>query len=581
LSTFDPNGFAHGESLNDGFDDGWQPSQPCANEAMIPTATDYSLLRRLLASRAAIFFVAVLYVALLSTLSIVQHRGLKTQMNDLGNADQALWAAAKGDWSMTQSNTTQGRAMSRFAIHANLIFWPLSLGYWVWPDPEWLLVLSSIACGAAGLGLYAIARRRLGPGTAAVVAPLAFYASPIVHDANLYDFHTITLATAFLVWTIWAFDVGRARLAWGLLIGMLLCQEDMPFIGVALGFWLWWRGSRREGLAVAIASLVYLLALVEVVVPAWGGEGGLMRAVGDERYGWLGSSPLGMLRTVLTEPGRVFGHVFRPDRLRLPLYLALSGGFAAFRSWPILLLAIPQLTLGMLSNIVWVTSVTGTYYWILCEAVIILACIESARIASPRTAQSLPWPLAFLAISTAVFSLLFSPLPYGLGSSRASYALPLERKSLREIRTQIPLDASLCVQNNLGPHLSQRPTIVAFWMECQWVDYALFHLRWVGGPNSGLFARGMPHFLFGQSVGLIVHEVSRLMSSPEWGLLVQKDGFYLFARNQPSRIPRAAMRVEFARDLRTFERQLREADERRWELTRFLTGTVGWNDLTW
>ena len=53
-----------------------------------------------------------------------------------------------------------------------------------------------------------------------------------------------------------------------------------------------------------------------------------MRAAGDERYGWLGSTPLEIARTLFTEPGRVLGHVLSPDRLRLPLYLALSGGVA-------------------------------------------------------------------------------------------------------------------------------------------------------------------------------------------------------------------------------------------------------------
>jgi uncharacterized membrane protein len=558
-----------------------EPTKCLSLRGTKPVAGGQPLSRRLPSGQVVVAVTAVLYVVLFSTFSIIQHRGLKTQMNDLGNADQALWAAAKGDWAMTQSNTIQRRAMSRLAIHANLIFWPLSLGYRVWPDPEWLLVLSSIACGAAGLGLYEIARRRLGHGIAATVVPLAFYASPIVHDANLYDFHTITLATAFLVWTVWAFDTSRPRLAWSLWVGALLCQEDMPFVGVALGFWLWWKGSRRHGVAIAGASIAYLLAVEALLVPALTGEKGLMRAAGDERYGWLGSSPVEIVWALLTEPALLLRHVFRPDRLRLPLYLALCGGIVALRSWPILLLAVPQLVLGMLSGAVFVTSVTGTYYWILCEATIIMACIDSAHMESTRHGWSVPRPLVFLATSTALFSLLFSPLPYGLASTRGNYALPPERKSLEEITTQIPADASLCVQNNLGAHLSQRPMIVAFRNECEGFDYAVFHLRWVGGPNSGLFARSSPHFLFGQSVGLIVHEVSRLMSSPDWGLLVQKDGFYLFARNQPSRISRAAMIAEFARDLRIFERQLRDADEHRWELAQVLTGPVGWNDLAW
>jgi len=545
-----------------------------------PAASGHSLSGRLPSGTLIVSVAVVLYVALLSTFSIVQHRGLKTQMYDLGNADQALWAAAQGDWAMTQSNTTQRRAMSRLAVHANLIFWPLSLGYRVWPDPEWLLVLSSAACGAAGLGLYAIARRRLGAGTAAMIPPLAFYASAIVHDANLYDFHAITLATAFLVWTVWAFDTGWTRLAWGLLVGALSCQEDIPFVGVALGLWLWLKGSRRQGLAVAAASLAYLVAVEAALVPAVSGEKGLMRAAGDQRYGWLGSSPLEMLWTLTTEPGRVLGHVLQPDRLRLPLYLALSGGIVALRSWPMLLLALPQIALGMLSSGAWRTSMTGTYYWILCEAVIIMACIVSAELDAGRAGRKVPPSLVFLATSTAVLSLLFSPLPHGLGSTWSNYALPPERKSLEMIAAQIPTDASLCVQNNLGPHLSQRQTVVAFWRECRQSDYALFHLRWVGGPNSGLFARAWSNILLGQPAGIVVREVSRMMSSPDWGLLAQKDGFYLFARNQPHRIPREAMTAEFARDLSIFDGQLREAEKHRWKVARRLTGTTGWKDLT-
>jgi len=245
-----------------------------------------------------------------------------------------------------------------------------------------------------------------------------------------------------------------------------------------------------------------------------------------------------------------------------------------------LLLALPQMALGMLSKSAWVTSLTGTYYWILCEAVIIMACIGSAQRDPARAGRSIPRPLFFLATSTTIFSLLFSPLPHGLGSTWANYALLYERTSLERITARIPTDASLCVQNNLGPHLSQRQKVVAFWRECQPSDYALFHLRWVGGPNSGLFARAWSNILLGQPVGIVVREVSRMMSSPNWGLLAQQDGFYLFARNQPSRISREAMMAEFARDLTIFDGQLREAEEHRWKVARRLISATGWKDLT-
>lgn len=193
-----------------------------------------------------VLILALVYAVFLSTLSIIAHRGLATQMNDLGNADQALWAAAHGDWAMTQSNDLDGELRSRIAIHANLIFWPLSLLYLFWPNPELLLVLGSLASAATGVGLYAFARQRLGKTWWSLVPPLAFWLSPIVHDANLYDFHAITVATALLVWMVWAFASGRLRLGWVLLVLAMLCQEDIPLVTFMVGLFLTLRRSRRH-----------------------------------------------------------------------------------------------------------------------------------------------------------------------------------------------------------------------------------------------------------------------------------------------------------------------------------------------
>ena len=257
---------------------------------------------------------ALCYAGVLSTMSILQHRGLKTQMNDLGNADQALWAAAHGDLRMTQSNDLDGELRSRLGIHANFIFWPLSVLYVVRPNPELLLVLSSLGCGAAGVGLYAFARRRLGDTWWALVPSAAFWVSPIVHDANLFDFHVITVATALLVWTVWAFDAGRLRTAWVLLVLAMLCKEDVPLVTAMLGVYLALQGSRRTGLAVAGVSLAYFLIVVGLVVPAFNEGEGLVKLGGaDPRYSWLGSGLLEIAQTVVTRPGVVLAHVARPD----------------------------------------------------------------------------------------------------------------------------------------------------------------------------------------------------------------------------------------------------------------------------
>jgi uncharacterized membrane protein len=202
-------------------------------------------VRRARMLAALVLAVALAYVGLMSVVSIRAHLGLQTQMNDLGNADQALWRAAHGDWRMVVSNDLYGELRSRFGIHANVIFLPLAALYRLWRTR-----------GCAGVATWRAprprlhSRNRLG-GRCGLLPPAAFLASPMVHDANLYDFHVTTLTAALLVWTIWAFQRDRAAIAYPLLLLMMTCKEDAPFLGLLLGLVLMLEGRAKRGAMVA------------------------------------------------------------------------------------------------------------------------------------------------------------------------------------------------------------------------------------------------------------------------------------------------------------------------------------------
>ena len=522
---------------------------------------------------------AIVYTLFLSALSVTQHYGLKTQMNDLGNVDQALWAAAKGDPVMTQSNDTDGVLRSRIGIHANFIFWFLSVLYLVLPYPELLLILASVACAAAGLGIYAIARQRLGETWWALVPAAAFWISPIVHDANLYDFHIITVVTALIVWTFWAFDTNHLRTAWILLIVALLCNEDVALITLVLGIYLFLSGERRTGLIVAGVSLFYFLILMAVIVPFFNDGHRLSKLVGPgNRYAWLGSNPSEVFQSIIGHPLNVLKHITRPDRLRLIIYLLLCGGIAGFGAWRVLLMTLPAVTAGLLSNTLWMTRVTGTYYWVICEAIIVTACILASERRIKRNPGRLPWQLVYLGGATLVLSILLSPLPYGISSSWQNYALPRERHTLEEITREIPADAAVCVQNNLGPHLSQRADIAAFPRRCKNAEYALFHLRHVGGPDAGLFVRPSAD-LYILPPQYLVSTVKGMVLSRDWELVKQKDGFYLFRHYAPNHADHGQALRQVDADSNFFERSYREASRHRWLWSRYLTGSLTWDYL--
>lgn len=92
------------------------------------------------------------YIVVFANLSIARHQSFLTQMNDLGNMAQAISRAAEGDLSMQVTNDSDGIKRSRFGIHSNFIFILLAIPYRIFGmQPECLLILSSLACGIAGL----------------------------------------------------------------------------------------------------------------------------------------------------------------------------------------------------------------------------------------------------------------------------------------------------------------------------------------------------------------------------------------------------------------------------------------------
>jgi len=523
--------------------------------------------------------IVLIYFLSLSALSVLQHHGLKTQMNDLGNADQAIWNAANGDFLMMQSNDLDGKLRSRIGVHANLIFWPLSFLYRVLPYPELLLMLSSLACAMAGLGLYLIARHRLGNTWFSLIPSGAFFLSPLVHDANLYDFHIITVFTSLLIWAFWAFDTGRKKAACGLFFLALLCNEDVALITFMFGIYLVLSGSKRTGVLVAAVSLLYFVLLLNVLVPFLNEGHGLTKLEGPyNRYAWLGNGFGNILFSVFTHPLAVLKTIFRPDHIRVIAYLLLCGGLAGLKEWRILILALPQAAEALISRGIWMTRITGTYYWITCEAIVIMACIFAAERKFKASKKNPALPLLYLGTVTCVLSLILSPLPYSISSSWENYSLPPERNTLQEIKHIIPSEASLCVQNNLGPHLSQRRDIASFPRRCNLAEYALFHLRYVGGPDSGLFIRTSP-VLFGAPPGVLYSGMKDMILSGDWEVISQKDGFSLLQHRPSGNMNKKELLLRAEADFKILENSYREASNHRLKWAGYLTGTFSWEQI--
>jgi uncharacterized membrane protein len=519
-----------------------------------------------------ILFLAAAYFLCLSYFAILNYQGFKTQMNDLGNADQAIWQASLGHLSMPVSNDVFTNSTSRFYRHANFIFWLIAPLYRIWPNPEILLVITSLACALAGLGLFAIARHRLNKSWWSLAPPIVYWLSPMVQDANLFDFHVVTIMSALFVWMIWAFDTGKNKTGWVLLFLALLCQEDVGLMLLMYGLYLIISGKNKLAIPIILIGILYPIILFKLFIPLLNHGSGIYAYGGQDRYKWLIKDVKETLSLGITHAGAIFIHLARPDRLRVPLYFLISGALAGIRSWPILLLLLPTMLEGMLTSysIPFETRITGTYYWICPETFIILSCIFSSEHYFKDPPARVPLPLTYLCVITLILSFLLTPLPYGVFSDWNNYELPKERGTLDEMIRLIPSSAPVSVQNDLGSHLSHRNMIAVYPRHLKQAEYALFFVHDVSGTETNLTAKTCDFLCDPYPVEVI----TRMINWRDWGLITHKDGFYLFGRGYPRPDPQEVMKAIDA-DAQTFNRARKKG-------ARFYRWAWGLNfQLTW
>ena len=443
----------------------------------------------------------VVVIVALALAVVAGHRGGLTQQNDLGNALAALAAVVDGDLWMPQANTIDGVVRSRFAVHAN---WTLPL-----LAPGWALfgavfhLLTSVAAAAVGaVAIVALGRRR----RAAFAVGLAWLVHPAVADAVVYDGHLTVFAAASLLVAA-ALAKTQPRLAVLALLIAALTKEDMPVVILFAALPLWLDG-RRHAAGVCVVVGIVVVVVDAVVLRACGGP------VATDRFDWLREAG----------PGDVLAVVLAPSSLRLPVYVAVTGGLAALVRVRWLVPALPVVGLCMLDPLGFMTRIAGAYYLpvvIACVAVAILAASEDEAGAGAGRA----W---FFLIASLLASLLLSPIPTIL---RVPPRTDLDAVHRIEARAGATTQR-LCVQNNLGPQLDPRRPLLS-WPRCRPGDPLLVLLAPVGVRDRGLCFRCQPTTLLGGPPSAFVDDV--IARARRDGVVAHEQGVWLLGPHRDAR----------------------------------------------
>ncbi|MCS6800734.1 MAG: DUF2079 domain-containing protein [Chloroflexota bacterium] len=497
---------------------GWRRSRGLARRPgprAVPRAL-FALSHTRLVQRLTYLLIAI-YAFTFAHLSVLQHQSHNTHAFDLGNMDQAVWNTANGR-PFEFTNWEGGR--TRLAAHVEPILIPIAQLYRLFSGPETLLVLQAIVISLGALPAFWLARDKLRNDFAAISFASAYLLAPELEAANLSDFHPVALASSFLLFAFWFLHRERYLLFLTFATLAMMTKEQVPISVALLGLyivvvkrrpWVGWP-------VVGFAALWFLLAFF-VILPANNPQ---RVSPYLSRYDQLGSSPIEVIATLITDPGRAFPAESLPDKL---LYIRQLFAPVAFLAWfsPLTLMpALPDLAINLLSSFEPMYS-GGSHYSAVIVPFIIIASIDGLALFARLLAR-----LSVLMVQPFIYTVSGSVLVLSVFAYYHTVVLPLtdnfpqvtdHHRLFNRIKELIPPDAAVSASTTLNPHLSQRRRLYLF-PDVADADYVVVDVT------------ASPHPL---DYAAFHWRVTGLLNGGEWGWIEARDGYLVIKRGEPNR----------------------------------------------
>jgi uncharacterized membrane protein len=462
------------------------------------------------------------YSAGFTSLSVLRQEAFNTGRFDLGNMVQAVWTTAHGNF--LQVTDLQGHQISRLGAHFDPILALFAPLWWIWPSPNLLLTAQAVIVALGALPVYWLARKHLASDRAALGFALAYLLYSPVQWLTLNEFHPVALACPFLLFAFWYLDENRLVPFAIFAVLAVTTKEEIGLAVAGMGAWYAFsRGRWRIGGATAVAGIAASLLAIEVLVPHFN-HGASSRFY--SRYSSVGGSPGGIIRTFFEHPLRLFSTAFdhRGIRYLLDLGLPLAGLFLLAPL--VLLAALPELALNLLSKTPTQTSIHFHYTAGVIPGLMAAAIFGAARLQRRLPTVAVP-AAALVVVAALIGNYRLGPLPMwrdlpGGSTLQARYSDVLRHDNIaaRALRL-IPGDAVVSATNSLGGHLSARRRILSFpiILDATWVAVDQVKLSFLDRAVAPLRA---------------AVRIVRLRRDPQWRIVFDQDGVLVFKRRAPA-----------------------------------------------
>lgn len=205
-----------------------------------------------------IAIITILYILL----ALLRHYHFMTYGYDLGIYDQQVWL-----YSQFQNPFITIEYKSALLNHFSpslALFAPL---YWIWNNPQVLLIVQALMVGLSAIPLDILAKRKQFPiylRTMLIISYLLFYGYQFAIN---YDVHSVVFGTALIPWLLLCLEDRKYKKAAALLLIILGMKESFPITITLVGIVYFLKGRRRLGAALVAISLSFLFLALKVIQP--------------------------------------------------------------------------------------------------------------------------------------------------------------------------------------------------------------------------------------------------------------------------------------------------------------------------
>ena len=376
--------------------------------------------------------------------------GFRLARFDLGNMTQAVWSTAHGR--PLDVTSPAGEEMARLGLHVDPMLALLAPAWLVAPSPLTLAAVQIVALALGALPVFWLGRRHLGSDKLAGLLALAFLAYPWLSWNAVDAVHPVTMAIPLLLFAVYFLDGRRPLAAVPFILLALTAGELMGVVVTAVGLWyLLARRGRWWGAVYTAAGVMWTLFAIYVIVPAFSGESSPFFGY----YASVGGSPLGVVKTVFTDPGAILSALFtsRDVAYVLALSAPLAGLFVLAPG--LAAVALPQFLANGLSISRPMTDAHHHYSAAIVPFLVAATVLGIARLPAARRVFAVKLVFALsVALSFAV-----GAWPFALQDNHFWYAAKVEQdrvEALHRAVALVPDGAPVSATNKVGSQFSAR-----------------------------------------------------------------------------------------------------------------------------